>query len=387
MDREFFAACTLGLEEVLRDELVALGAADVRVVRGGAVFFGDLRLGYAANLWLRSATRVQELLIADEIRTQDDLYEVCASVAWRRLMDVDQTLAVEASVKSSCITHSGYAAVRVKDVIADHFRAVVGRRPSVDVKDPDLPLQLVLRNDELALYRNLSGPSLHKRGYRPVQVKSPLNEATAAGLLLLSGVDLRQGFVDPMCGSATFLIEAAWIASGRAPGRRRRFAFERWLDFDETLWRELLDDADAREASPFGLELIGADRHAGAVQLARRALKAARVESVVRVEHASLSRFDPDPPSLVVTNPPWGKRLDDETEETWQRLGRFLHQRCRGATALVLCGHQKLTRHLGLRASARYPVRVGSIDCRLLRYDIFADGPPVESTDVDVSEP
>lgn len=373
MDREFYATCTLGLEPALSAELEVLGASDISQGKGGVRFHGTLELGYRANLWLRSATRVQELLVYDEIRDQDDLYEVCADLDWERLMRVDQTLAVDAVVRDSCFTHSGFAAQRVKDAIVDTFWRDYGRRPSVDTRNPDLPLHLMLKQDQLSLSRNLSGASLHKRGYRPIQVKSPINEASAAGLLLLAGVDVTQPLVDPMCGSGTFLIEAAWIATGRAPGLSRSFAFERWPDFDAALYERLQREARAAIRTDVELSLCGADRHPGAIDLARRAARAAGVAAHIRFVEADLLHFTPDPrPRTIITNPPWGERLDEETEQSWRDLGAFLHRQAQGATAYVLCGNQDLTRYLGLKASRRHPVWTGRIECRLLRYDVFA---------------
>jgi putative N6-adenine-specific DNA methylase len=213
--RNFFATCTLGLEEVIAAELRAIGAEGVSVTRGGAAFLGDLVLGWRANLELRSATRVQELIA--EFRVADDraLYDGIRRLDWSKYMSVEQTLAVDATVRDSALRHSGFVALKVKDAIVDQFREQTKRRPSVDTDDPHLPLNVMLKKGIASVYRNFSGASLHKRGYREAQVKSPLNEATAAGLLLLSGWDWKSGIVDPMCGSATFLIEAAWIALGR----------------------------------------------------------------------------------------------------------------------------------------------------------------------------
>jgi putative N6-adenine-specific DNA methylase len=372
---DYFAPCTLGLEAALVQELNALGAQNVESRPGGAAFRGDRRLGYAANLWLRSAIRVQEQILVTPAAGREALYEAVARIDWRRHMDVDQTLAIDASVRDSAVTHSGYAALTAKDAIVDQFRASFGRRPSVDVDKPDLPLKLVLRRDVLTLYRNLSGTSLHKRGWRPVQVKSPLNEATAAGILLLSGWDKASPLADPMCGSGTLLIEAALMATDRAPGLQRSFAFERWPDFDTALWKEVRDEAihRARHRLPFVIE--GADRHEGAVSIAQRSAEAAGVGSLLRVRTAQAAEWQPTvTPAFVFCNPPWGERLGEGEDlvQSWRDLGKFLHERCLGAKAFVLCGNAELTRHLGLRASQRWPVMSGQIECRLLEYEVRA---------------
>jgi len=392
MDRACFSPCTLGLEEALAAELRELGAGDVQARRGGVAFRADRRLTYAANLWMRSAVRVQEEVAAFQARGKEELHAACREIEWERWLDVKGTLAVDASVRDSSITHSGFAALTVKDAICDRYRARTGRRPSVDVEDPHLPIKLVLIRDRATLYVNLSGESLHKRGWRPIQVKSPLNEAIAAGLLLLSGWDRKSPLVDPMCGSGTFLIEAACLAADRAPGLLRRFAFERFPDFDEKLWSDLKHEAAKRAQLSLPFPIEGADRHEGALSLARRSVRAAQVEGLVKLTRAEVNELVPfaaaPPPSgpeaagaaprraapfTVVVNPPWGERLGggEELVQSWRDLSRFLHGRCRGATAFVLSGDPELPRLLGLRASRRWPVMAGPIECRWLRYDVF----------------
>jgi 23S rRNA G2445 N2-methylase RlmL len=323
--------------------------------------------------------RLQEEIAVGEVRSEEALYAFVRGLEWERWLDVEQTLAVDASVRDACLTHSHYAALRVKDAIVDRFRDHRGRRPSVDTGDPDLPLKLHLRGATATLYRDLSGESLHKRGYRPVQVKSPLNEATAAGLVLLSEWDRASPLLDPMCGSATLPIEAALIAGDRAPGLRRRYAFERWSDFDRRVWKALREEARdrARAGAARIPEIAGADRHPGAIAIARRAVEAAELRDRVRLTVAEVRDLVPVPvPAVVLTNPPYGERLGaeapDDVAASWRDLGAFLHERCGGATAWILCGSPELSRHLGLRASRRVPVHNGPIDCRLLCYEIDA---------------
>ena len=376
-DRTYFAACGKGLEPAVETELTELGTQDVQVRRGGVSFRGDRRVAYATNLWLRSAIRVQEELLRRQVWNPDELYDAVASLDWDRYVTPDQTLKVSASVRDTPqIRHSGYAALTVKDAVVDVVRERHGRRPSVDTKDPDLLLKLVLQGGRLLLYRDLSGTSLHKRGWRPIQVKSPLNEATAAGLLVITGWDRRSALVDPMCGSGTFPIEAAMMATDRAPGLGRRFAFERWLDFDPDLWASLIEDAEARIRPTLDFVIEGADHHAGALALARKGARAAGVEHVVRFVESDVADYVPSAkPKLVVSNPPYGERIGkDDAEASWSKLGVFLRERCGGATAWVLSGNKALSRHLGLRTSRRVPVMNGPIECRFLRYEMHERG-------------
>lgn len=376
MLRRYFVACTLGLEPAVAAELTELGVRAPVLRRGGVGFLGDRRQGYAAALWLRSAIHVQEELTTGSARSPEELYALASSIDWRDHLDHTRTLAVDAAVRDSAITHSKYAALKVKDAIVDQLRARTGVRPNVDTEQPDLPLRLVIRRDQVVLYRSLAAGSLHKRGWRPVQVRSPLNEATAAGLLRLTGWDRQSPVVDPMCGSGTFPIEAALVAIDRAPGLGRRFAFESWPDFDAAAWRELVSDAERRVRRTLPFPILGADAHPGAIAIARDSAARAGVGSLVRFEVRSAADLTPAfAPALVVTNPPYGERLGDgdELHQSWRALGRFLHERCHGAVAWVLSGNPELTRALGLRASRRIPVWNGPIECRWLSYEIRGD--------------
>lgn len=372
----YYAPCTLGLEEILRDEIMALGAHDSMLRRGGVRFRGDAALGPRACLWLRSAIRVQRELVARAVRNERDLHAFVRDQEWERFLRPEGTLAVDAHVHSSFLTHSRYASQLVKDGIVDRFRDRTGRRPDVDTTAPELPVFLLLQNNRATLYVDLAGPSLHKRGYRDVQHKSPLNEALAAGLLQATGWDRRSPLADPMCGSATFLIEAAWLAGGRAPGLGRSFAFEHWEDLDGDAWSATFDDAEARAER--GLRelppLFGADRHGGAISLAERALRQAGLRDAVRLECRTVADWDPaEAVSTVVVNPPYGLRLGEgeDLEQSWRDLGDFL-KRQKGAEGWVLSGNPELSRHLRLRTDRKMPVHNGPIDCRWMRYRIDA---------------
>jgi putative N6-adenine-specific DNA methylase len=374
----YYAACTLGLEAVLADELRALGAGNVEARRGACAFTGDRAIGYAACLWLRSAVRVQEELVRGRATNRDELYDLAGTVDWTQSITYLQTLAIDGSVKDSFANDTRFPVLVVKDAICDQFRELNGKRPDVARERPDLPIKLVLQGDEAILYRELGGEPLAKRGYREIQHKSPLNEATAAGLLLQTGWDRREPLVDPMCGSATFLVEAAWLATDRAPGLGRSFAFEHWRDTDLDAWRQLFDAAEARASRGAAAlpKLAGNDRHPGAIALAHKALASAGFAGKIELHQGDCADWVPPvQPRIVVTNPPYGERLQpDEAEwtESWQALGRFLHGQCAGARAFVLCGNPEATQYLGLRASQKHPVRNGPIECRWLRYDVDA---------------
>jgi putative N6-adenine-specific DNA methylase len=374
--RRYFATCAKGLEEVLAAELRSpwIGAADVEPGASGVAFRGSWAVGYRANLWLRTAVRVLVELARGPAPDPDALYRLARSVEWPRWMRLDQTFSVEARVRDSGITHSKYAALRVKDALCDVFRdATKGSRPNVDVAGADLPLFVTIYRNAAVLYRDMSGQTLHKRGYRDAMHKSSLNETVAAGMLLLSGWDGRTPIVDPMCGAGTLVIEAALLALRRAPGLTRlRFPFEEWPDFDRRVWRECREAAAgaALERLPYRIE--GNDRHAGAISLAKKDAASAGVARFVRFTRGEVADFAPEaPPSHVFVNPPWGERLADEgVEGSYRQLRDFLKGRCAGSEAWLLSGTRGPTRFLGMKATRRFPIRIGKVDCRILHYDV-----------------
>jgi putative N6-adenine-specific DNA methylase len=380
MNHHFYVPCTLGLESVLAQELTQLKLGNVEEVRGGATFLGDMHSGYLACLHLRSAVRVQQELARTRIRNEDDLYRFVRAGDWSRYLTPKHTLAVHASLKDAPLTHTGYAAQKVKDAIVDWWRDRAGTRPDVDKDSPDVPIRVVIQGDLAILYRDLAGESLHKRGYRPAQVKSPLNEATAAGILALGGWSGETPITDPMCGSGTFLIEGALKAIGRAPGRGRRFPFETWPDFKPEVYDQLLLEANAAEKRDLPYTFDGADRHRGAIGLAAKCAKEAGVAQFIRFTHSEVKDFQPEhQPKTVFVNPPYGIRLDDDGDpsESWSDLGQFLKAKCPEAEAFVLCGDSTLSRNLRLKALKRFPLHTGPIECRLLHYQILKRRDPM----------
>ncbi len=370
----WFAGCPVGVEAALAMELEAIGAVDIEQRSAGVQFGGTRETAMRACLWLRTATRVQEVILERTVRSDKELYDAVRSVRWRKLLSPGATIGIDASLQDSFYTDPRFLVHRVKDGVVDRVRDDRGDRPDVDRHRPDLPLFALLHRDTLQVSR-VWAPSLHRRGYRDPRSKSPLNEALAAGLLRLAGFDGRaddgERFLDPMCGSGTFLVEAALAAARVAPGLGRPFPFERWPDVDGASFEALRSEArDARRPVD---PLIGFDRDPDAVAIARGAAKRAGVG--VRVEVHDIATLDVDPaPTLVVTNPPWGERVGegDDLVRSWNELGRFLKRSCVGATAWILSGNAELTRHLGMKASRKVALPVGPIECRFLRYEVTA---------------
>jgi putative N6-adenine-specific DNA methylase len=352
-----------------------LTADNVKVGRGGVHFTGDQVLLYKANLWLRTAIRVLCPIMEPPVTSPEELYEAVRTVDWSQYLTPDHTLAVDCNVRDSRITHSKYAALKTKDAICDQFVDKFGRRPSVDVDEPLVGLNLHIYKDQAVLSLDSSGESLHKRGYRPILTKAPLNEALAAGIILLTGWKAETSFVDPMCGSGTLPIEAAWIALGRPPGlTRKRFGFQGWMDYDVKLWTELRDEARRRVLKTLPVPIYGFDIRKDAIESSQTKARSAGIGHLIQFEKKDIRDFQPPSgsPGTIVCNPPYGERIGEEKDliPLYRMLGDALRERCSGWTAFVFTGNASLAKHIGMPASSSIPLFNGKIPCRLLRFDL-----------------
>lgn len=368
----YFATCARGLEPALADELRGISAETIEPGRGGVSFSGDLAVLYRANLWLRSAIRVLQPIHEAFVRSPDELYAEVRRIDWELYLTPEHTLAVDSNVRDSAITHSKYAALRVKDAICDQFVDRCGRRPSVDVETPMVPLNLHIARDRMILSLDSSADSLHRRGYRPVQVRAPINEALAAGIVLATGWRGEGPLVDPMCGSGTFCVEGAWIALNRAPGlTRRRFGFLGWLNHDVKLWNRLRDEARAAVRTQLDHPVLGFDLRRDAVAMAEENARAAGVGHRVKFAQADVAQFfpPPGPPGIIVCNPPYGERLSpgEDLRALYRELGLAI-QRSPGWRAFVFASREAPLRAIGLRPFRRTPLFNGRIECELQEF-------------------
>jgi putative N6-adenine-specific DNA methylase len=370
----YFATCGRGIESVLADELRALGAADVAPGRGGVSFAGNRALLYRANLWLRTAVRVLMPVLEAPVTSPDELYDAVRSVDWSQYLTPDHTLAVDCNVRDSHLTHSKYAALRTKDAVCDQFVERCGRRPSVDVEEPMVGLNLHVYRDRATLSLDSSGASLHKRGYRPIQTRAPLNEALAAALVLLTGWRGEAPFADPLCGSGTLPIEAAWVALRRPPGlTRKRFGFQGWMDYDVELWTALRDEARRGVLKALPAPVLASDVRGDAVSFAISNARAAGIGHLLRVEKRDVRDFrPPGPPGVLLCNPPYGERIGEEKDlfGLYRLLGEVFAQRCPGWTCHVFTGNPRLAAAIGLAPAAEVPLYNGKIPCRLLKFEL-----------------
>jgi putative N6-adenine-specific DNA methylase len=370
----YFATCARGLESVLAREVRDIGATDVEQGRGGVGFKGDRPLLYRANLWLRTAVRVLQPILESPVTSPDELYQSVQTIDWSKYLTPEQTLAVDCNVRDSAITHSQYAARRVKDAICDQFVSRVGRRPSVDPETPMVGLNLHVFRNVATLSLDASGESLHKRGYRPILTIAPLNEALAAGLLMLSGWDGSKPFVDPLCGSGTLPIEAAWIALKRPPGlTRKRFGFQGWLDFDVELWAEIRDEARRAMLKALPAPIVGSDLRGDVVDFAHVNARAAGIGHLLRFERLDVADLHPpdEPPGTIVCNPPYGERLGEEAElrPLYEAIGRAF-RRFGGWGLWVFTGNNRLARRIDLPVVERLHLFNGRLPCQLLRFNV-----------------
>lgn len=369
-----FAAVPRGAEEITAAELERLGIRGAVVGRGGVSFATDRAGLYRANLWLRSASRVLVRLAEFPCATPAELYAGVHAIAWHDLITPAMTLAVDCSLRDSALTHSGFVALKTKDAIVDRIREACGSRPNVDTAAPDVRVNIHLLKNRCSVGLDSSGDPLDRRGYRLERTEAPLRETLAAAVIALTGWDGSIPLVDPMCGSGTIPIEAALLAARVPPGLRRPFGFQRWLDFDNRLWERLHKEAEGGiQRLPVGL-ITGYDRDSRALVLAARNAAKAGFEGQVHFFHAALEEFRPEgEKGVLIVNPPYGMRLgeEDELRELYCRIGDIMKQRCRGWTGFVLTGNLELAKYIGLKASRRFVLYNGPIECRLLRYELY----------------
>ena len=389
-----------GLEEVLAQELIELGANDVQLERRAVSFRGDKALLYRANLCLRTASRIlvpiHEASLTPKkkgTKPEDLLYEAVRQVEWSRYMSVDNTFAIDATVYSDTFRNSRFVTYRVKDAIADYWMERANKRPNVAVETPDIMVNVHIAKEHMTLSLDSSGESLHKRGYRVANTEAPINEALAAGMLLMAGWKGQSDFYDPMCGSGTLLIEAALIARNIAPGVfRQSFGFEHWPNFDADLWSDIYnDDSQERE---FTHKIYGSDASFYAIQQAAKNVKSAGVQkdielrqirmeelkitknavnrALVAENHQSPITNDQSSP-LVMLNPPYGERLasNRDMEDLYGKIGTTLKHQFAGATAWIISSNEAAMKCIGLKPSKKYRLLNGELDCQFNKYELF----------------
>lgn len=373
----FFAPCPRGLEPVLHDELLALGASHPSVTPGGVGFSGPLALCYRANLESRIASRILWHIAQAPYRAEQDLYQVAYDLPWHQWFLPTQTIKVKVSAQQCPLTSLDFVTLRIKDAICDRFVATGSRRPSVDTTRPDILIVAFLDQQAVTLYLDTSGDPLFKRGLRQRVSEAPLRENLAAGILRLAGWRPDQVLFDPMCGGATIPIEAAMIAHDIAPGLGRSFAFEKLRTFEKKLWTDLCDRSRARQRKRAPAPIFACDRSTKAIQAAEDTIAAAGLADTIHLQQANLLTVNaPADQGFLVANPPYGLRIGDDEElaRFYPLLGDCLKRRYSGWTAYLFTGDLRLPKLIGLSPSRRTPLFNGAIECRLYQFKLVAGG-------------
>lgn len=363
-----------GLEEVLAQELIELGANDVQLERRAVSFRGDKALLYRANICLRTAIRILVPIASFKAKDTDALYDQVKALNWSQYMTADQTFAIDATVYSESFRNSRFVTYRVKDAIADYWIDKAHKRPSVSTQIPDILLNVHVANEQVTISLDSSGESLHKRGYRVATTEAPISEVLAAGMLLLAGWKGQSDFYDPMCGSGTLLIEAALIARNIAPGVfRSSFAFEKWPDFDADLWNDIYND-DSNERD-FTHHIYGSDASFYAIQQAAKNVKSAGVAKDIELKQIRMEEIKEvhAEGTLVMLNPPYGERLksNKEMEDLYSAIGTTLKHQFTGSTAWIISSNVEAMKCIGLKPSKKYHLLNGELDCQFNKYELF----------------
>lgn len=372
---QFFAPCPRGLESVLAQELTQLGAGDVTATEGGVSFSGSLPLVYAVNLHSRIASRVLWQVGAGRYRGEEDIYRGINAIDWPQWFDVALTIRVKVSAIRSPLNSLDFVTLRIKDAVCDRFRTQSGKRPDVDTAQPDVRIHAFLEAERYTIYLDTSGDPLFKRGVRQAAGEAPLRENLAAGILKLSGWTPDLPLLDPMCGSATFLIEALQIAHGVAPGANRRFAFEKLLNFDEDAWNRIKAEARARPMPNPSPEIFGGDLYGEALKLARVNIAASGFADSVSLKQANVLEIPaPAATGILLVNPPYGVRLgeQDELAAFYPRLGDALKRKFAGWRAYIFTADLRLPKLIGLSPSKRTPLYNGALECRLYEFKLIS---------------
>ncbi len=371
--QHFFAPCPRGLEEILQNEISALGAQQVQGTDGGVGFAGPLELTYRINLYSRIASRVLWRVAQAPYRSEEDVYRTALAIPWHQYFAAQRTIRVNVSATGSPLRSLDFITLRLKDAVCDRFRKESGQRPSVDTAAPDVRIHAFFDAGTLTLYLDTSGEPLFKRGGRAPGTEAPLRENLAAGILQLAGWAPGTPLLDPMCGGGTFLMEAADMALQRAPGARRSFAFEKLHAFDGTVWRSILEDARAAERAIAPLPIHGSDLYGAALKLARENIERAGLTGAISLKQANaLEVSPPASEGVLVANPPYGVRLGDQEALAafYPRLGDVLKQRFAGWRACIFTADLRLPKLIGLKPSRRIVLFNGPLECRLYVFEM-----------------
>lgn len=371
---KMIAKTFFGFEEILATELKNLGAQNVEVGIRMVSFVGDKGFMYKANLSLRTALKILKPIYHFKANNEQALYKGISSMNWAKLLHANQTFVIDTTVHSEYFNHSEFVSQKCKDAIVDQFRERTGQRPSIDKSFPDLRINIHIAKDQVSVALDTSGQSLHQRGYRTATNIAPINEVLAAGILLLSGWNGQSDFLDPMCGSGTFLAEAAMIAC-QIPANinRKEFAFEKWKDWDNDLFDEIMASL-LKKTKEFNYKIVGYDKAPSAVLKAKENIKNANLDGYITVENTNFFETEKttNAPLHIVFNPPYDERLDIHMEEFYKQIGNTLKKNYPSTNAWFITGNLDALKHVGLKPSRKIKLFNASIESRLVKYEMYS---------------
>ena len=370
---EMVAKTLFGFEGLLEKELLQLGAQKIKTGVRNVSFFGDKGFMYKCNIGLRTAIKILKPIKKFRVKDEAELYSKIKDIQWENFLDVDGTLAVGSTLSGSIFTHSQYVSLKTKDAIVDRFRDKFGSRPNIDLRHPDLKIDIHIDRSHCTVSLDSSGQSLHKRGYKISTNIAPINEVLAAGLIMMSGWNGESDFMDPMCGSGTILIEAAMIACNIPPNlMRNEFGFESWKDWDVDLY-EKIENSLLTKTRDFHYRLIGFDKSPSAVRKAIENIKNANLEEFINVKHEDFFKThkSPDNKLLIIFNPPYGKRLDLDFKSFYNQIGDTLKHNYAGSTSWFITSNLEALKHVGLKPSRKIKLFNSKLESRFVKYELY----------------
>jgi putative N6-adenine-specific DNA methylase len=375
MELNYFATCPRGLESLLIEELNDVQARNVQMTDGGASFAGDLGVCYRANLHSRIATRILIQVGRGKYASEDDLYQAAYKINWPNLFDVKHDFMVKVTGVKCPLKSLEFATLRIKDAVCDKFRQVVNARPYIDTKTPAVRIHAYLTADSYQFYIDSSGNALYQRGNRKASIEAPLRENLAAGILKLTGWQVGQPLLDPMCGSGTFLLEAAMMALNIAPGLNRDFGFEKLKNFESDTWKKIKNSALKAVKSPSFQRIYGSDMDLRAVRVAKQNLEAAGLLEAVQLSHVEFTALVPPADAgVMVANPPYGVRIgeDEQLAELYPKMSVTLKQKFAGWNTYFLTNDLRMPKLMRLSPSKKTPLFNGPLECRLFEIKMVA---------------
>ena len=375
MKLQYFASCPRGLESILSDELASLGVEEIKIVDGGVKFKSTTEIMYRANLTSRIATRILCRVANGNYKTEDDLYNAALNVKWANLFDVSHGIKVSTTGVKCPLKSLDFMTLRIKDAVCDQFRSQVNARPNVEIRDPDIRIHLYLEADYFDLYIDTSGQPLYQRGFRKSSVEAPIRENLAAGILALSGWKPGDTLLDPMCGSGTFLIEAAMIALNKAPGLKRNFGFEHWKGFDSVLFKNIKSEYQMQIKPIVFSHIYGSDEDLRAIRVTKGNLEEAGLKIAVELSRKSFNDIVvPAREGVLITNPPYGVRIgeDEDLAKAYPLWASTMKQKLSGWRTYFLTSDLRMPKLMRLSPSKKTPLYNGALDCRLFEIKMVA---------------